>query len=167
MKKAFTLSEALLTMTILGVIAAVMVTTLKPGQYKQQAFRTLKQKAYTTVDEATQSVLADCTTGMDLSKIHGNCNRTNTTHTFGTTEAEIYNKFLRGTVKTTAGQAVDGCAAKTGWTNLKLRNGICLYFKSQGDGIWVDVNGTEGPDDTTDQFTISLDNTEGVSSDMP
>ena len=157
MKKAFTLAEAILTMTILGVIAATMVTTLRPQQYKAQAFRTLKQKAYITVDQATQSILSDCTTASTLANIHDDCNRQSSTHAFGTGENAIYNLFLRGTV--------NGCTAKTGYTNLKLRNGICLYFNTSNVG--VDVNGTEGPDDTTDRFTINISATEGVSSDMP
>ncbi len=164
MKKAFTLAEAILTMTILGVIAATMVTTLKPQQYKAQAFKTLKEKAYITVDQATQSVLSDCTTASTLGNIHANCNRISGTHAFGTGENAIYNLFLRGT--TGAAATANGkCSAQTGYSSLRLRNGICLYFKS--GAIFVDVNGNEGPNDTTDQFTISIVNTEGVASDMP
>ena len=44
LKKAFTLAEAILTMTILGIIAATMVTTLRPAQYKQQGLDVLKKK---------------------------------------------------------------------------------------------------------------------------
>lgn len=167
MKKAFTLSEALLTMTILGIIAAVMVTTLKPGQYKAQAFRTLRAKAYTVVDEATQSILADCTTGTSLAKIHENCNRRSATHAFGTGENALYALYLRGDTGG-VGVANGTCLEEAGFSSLKLRNGICLYFQNQSTGIKVDVNGNEGPNELNmDQFTISLSDDEGVSSDMP
>ncbi len=164
MKKAFTLAEAILTMTILGVIAATMVTTLKPQQYKAQAFRTLKQKAYISVDQVTQSVMTDCTTASSLAYIHAGCDRTAATHAFGTSENIIYNQFLRGT--TGAVDVANGtCLAKSGYSTLRMRNGICLYFKSTE--IFVDTNGNEGPNDSTEQFTISITPGEGVASDMP
>ena len=50
--KAFTLAEAILTMLILGILAATMVTTLKPAQYKNQAFNTIKKKVYMELDNA-------------------------------------------------------------------------------------------------------------------
>ena len=166
MKKAFTLAEAVLTMTILGVIAAIMVTTLKPNQYRAQAYRTLKEKAYASVDEVTQTILTDCSINMNLATIYNNCNNKSTTanHAFGITEAATFGLYMRGT-NAANGAAAAGCSAKAGYSNLKLRNGICLYFKA-GE-IFVDVNGTEGPNDTTDQFTITINNSEGVTSDMP
>ena len=40
--KAFTLAEAILTMTILGVIAAIMITTLKPSRFQAEPLLNLK-----------------------------------------------------------------------------------------------------------------------------
>ena len=48
-KNAFTLAETILTMMILGILAATMITTLKPQQYKDQAYNTLKKKYMLTL----------------------------------------------------------------------------------------------------------------------
>ena len=166
MKKAFTLAEAVLTMTILGILAAATITTLKPNQYRQQAFTTLKRKVYANIDDVTQTVLTDCTNSLNLGAIFTSCNRSATTsHAFGTAENAIYALFMRGA--TGAVSTANGkCAAQTNYTSLALRNGVCLYFKATE--ILVDVNGAEGPNtDGQDKFTVSISNTEGVSSDMP
>ena len=42
LKQAFTLAEAILTMTILGVIAAIMITTLKPSRFQAEPLLNLK-----------------------------------------------------------------------------------------------------------------------------
>ena len=170
MKKAFTLAEAILTMTILGIIAAIMITTLKPNQYRTQAFTTLKKKAYAAVDEVTQTIIADCTKGMKLTLIYPSCSKTSTPAEFSSATNEIFALFMRGTTAA-ENAAATGCTAKTGYSNLKLRNGICMYFKKTVDGdqigeIFIDVNGEEGPNDTTDQFTIRLSDSD-IMDDMP
>ena len=43
-KRAFTMAEAILTMTILGVIAAIMIANLKPVQYRNEGFKTTIKK---------------------------------------------------------------------------------------------------------------------------
>lgn len=45
---AFTMAEAVLVMTILGIIATVMITTLKPAKFKEQGYEVLA-KAYIAV----------------------------------------------------------------------------------------------------------------------
>ena len=55
-KKAFTMAEAILVMTILGIIATIMITTLKPAQFKEDALRTLGRKVMSEIDTAMSQV---------------------------------------------------------------------------------------------------------------
>ena len=74
-----------------------MVTTLKPSQYKQPAFNTLKKKIYSELDSVTQTVLVECAKNMSSATIYDNCSRTSGTHAFGTDENAIYANYMRGT----------------------------------------------------------------------
>ena len=57
MKKAFTMAEAILVMTILGIIAAVMLSTLKPTQWKDKSYQILAKKVLYEIDTATTNIL--------------------------------------------------------------------------------------------------------------
>ncbi len=164
MKKAFSLIEAMLTMLIVGVIAAVTFTVIRPDRYKAQAMLALRQKAYASIDEATRAVMLQCTKNMNLGKIFNNCDKTASTHTFGTGENAIYALYMRGT--TGAANTNNGtCYKISDKTSLRLKNGMCLYFGAYS--IFVDVNGNTGPNTANmDTFTITLD-ARGVSSDVP
>ena len=58
-KRAFTMAEAILVMTILGIIAAVMITTLKPAEFKEKGLRVLAKKVLSEIDTATTQVLVN------------------------------------------------------------------------------------------------------------
>lgn len=58
-KSAFTMAEALLVMTILGIIAAVMITTLKPAEFKEKGLRVLAKKVLSEIDTATTQILVN------------------------------------------------------------------------------------------------------------
>ncbi len=168
---AFTLAEAILTMMILGILAATMVTTLKPSQYKEQAFNTLKKKLYVEIDNVVQTIQVECAKNMNMTTIYDNCDRTqSTTHSFGDEkakriqDAQMLAKYMRGTVadKNTAN---GNCTVFVHLASLKLKNGACLY-PSSAPGISVDVNGKEGPNEIgMDRMRIRL-NSQGIESDM-
>ena len=175
LKKAFTLAEAILTMTILGIIAAVMITTLKPSSYKSQGFAVLKQKIYTELDDVSQTILVECCKKMSFASIYENtsayddCSKTLNSYTFSANVAHKYVKYLRGTRNTAscpARIAMEDNIAGTASENktyvkasgIKLRNGACVWFRgiastetdyydesSRIGSILVDVNGSEGP----------------------
>ena len=163
LKKAFTLAEAILTMTILGVIAAVMIATIRPASYRQQGFNALKKKVYAEMDGVLQNYIIDCGKNMSALTLYDGCNKTSdSTHTFGAADkgdaTTINEKYVRGTLSSTT------CATVTGKPHLKLRNGACLYF---GSGhIDVDVNGLEGPnEDGSDRMEMEV-GADGITTDM-
>ena len=56
-KKAFTMAEAILVMTILGIIATIMITTLKPAEYKDKGLAIMARKVLSEIDTATTQIL--------------------------------------------------------------------------------------------------------------
>ena len=55
--KAFTMAEAILTMVILGVIAAIMIANLKPVQYRNEGFKVTYKKVYAELDDVINTNL--------------------------------------------------------------------------------------------------------------
>ena len=53
----FTMAEAVLVMTILGIIATIMITTLKPAEFKDKGLRVLADKVMGEIDNATTQIL--------------------------------------------------------------------------------------------------------------
>ena len=180
MKKllAFTLAEAILTMTILGVLAATMVANLKPAQYRTKGLVTKAGKVYADLDQATNTIISECTQGISLATTYSGCTRTGSPVNMfsGLTPAQmgaLYARYMRLTA------CSDSVACKIVSVNEGTKNtagnckcyltksnaNICFYPKDQK--IVIDVNNTEGPNaDLQDQHTISLD-ANGISSTMP
>ena len=55
--KAFTMAEAILVMTVLGIIATIMITTIRPSEFQEKGLKILAQKVLSEIDTATQQVL--------------------------------------------------------------------------------------------------------------
>ena len=173
--KAFTLAEALLTMTILGIIAATMVTVLKPTQFRAQGYTLLKKKTYASLDEITQTIMADCTKGATLRYTYENCDKTKTPAQLADVKlATLYSKYLRSSSVSAKSGTVGDCYAMTDYAVIELTNRVCVYFKANGTkSIMVDVNGAEGPTsalvtaDTDDIMYLSVDSASGISTAMP
>ena len=55
----FTMAEAILVMTILGIIATIMITTLKPAEYKNKGLKVLANKVMSEIDTATTMILTN------------------------------------------------------------------------------------------------------------
>ena len=161
LKKAFTMAEAVLTMTILGIIAATMITTLKPAKYQEQGFNVLKRKAYAELDSVMQTFMVDCCQNMNATTVYPNCVKSSTAVTFGANNgdngldvATVFGRYMRGTVGA-AQTANSTCLAKTGYTSIKLKNGVCVYFGN--NSIKVDVNGQDKPETVgSDQMVLTV-----------
>ena len=53
----FTMAEAIIVMTILGIIATIMITNLKPAEYRDTALLVQAKKILNNIDEATNQIL--------------------------------------------------------------------------------------------------------------
>lgn len=142
-------------MTILGIIAATMITTLKPSQYKQQGFDTQKRKMYSEIDNILLTIIEECSADTSLRTLYENCNRTTTPFAVEvntrTKFSQLFNTYVKGTYYP-KDQERDICTQNTTYVpTIKLKNGTCLYFSI--NAIKVDVNGDEGPNELgVDQY---------------
>ena len=50
---AFTMAEAIIVMTILGIIATIMITNLKPAEFRDEALIVQAKKLLLEIDQAT------------------------------------------------------------------------------------------------------------------
>lgn len=189
-KKAFTMAEAILVMTILGIIATIMITTLKPAEFKEKGLRIMAKKILSEIDTATTQVLINNTKNGSMAEILVPTLTNGASYSFGTTgnaylnyTAMIYKKYLTATRQNTTGSY---CAANAG-ISFYLKDGACIGFKHGGTSydtifpgetgttsitnathssllgaIYVDTNGDEEPNTIgKDRFLFPV-GTEGI-----
>ena len=177
LKKAFTLAEAILTMTILGVLAATMVSNLKPAQYRKKALVTKAQKLYAEVDEATNLIVSECTQDLTLNSTYTSCSRTGTKGDLFTTKkpsemGELYAIYMKLFDSCASGCKMNSKnpdnANTAGNSKCYLtKNNANICFLPKDQKVIVDVNNNEGPNaDGEDQHTFTLDKN-GIGSAMP
>ena len=157
--KGFTLAEVLITLVIIGVIAAMTIPTLINKTNNQEYVSRLK-KAYSTMAQATNRIIAE--EGNPRADIGG----------WATSDENVYNlykKYLNNTKE--CGEGGSGCFAGTykrlngtsgsyeGQYALVLSDGTEIRFggpssdcSSSSDGSWnyclkmlVDINGAKKP----------------------
>lgn len=134
-KKAFTMAEAILVMTILGIIATIMITTLKPAQFKEDALRTLGRKVMSEIDTAMSQVAINDSQDGKMSSLLVDETSGNTFSFASTTAAhatrleKILKKYL--TTTRTAVSATSFCGATVSSTTFSfaLKDGACLGVK--------------------------------------
>ena len=164
MKKlmAFTLAEAVLTMTILGVLAATMVANLKPAQYRTKGLVTKAQKVYADLDQATNMIISECTQSISLNQTYKECARTGgVTARTSLTAEDLRKLFARYMTFTTTAYSKSGYDCKV------TKSNAAVCFAANGASIWIDVNNTEGPNASgQDQHTFELDDN-GIKTTMP
>ena len=129
-KKAFTMAEAILVMTILGIIATIMITTLKPAEFKDKGLQVLAKKVLSEIDTATTQILINDTRLGKFNQIVTTSGvttfATNAVNTLG-----FYKKYLttiRGTVSTPA-CCING-GASLGANAVFLKDGACMGIKA-------------------------------------
>ena len=67
---AFTMAEAILVMTILGIIATIMISTLKPSQFKDRALRILAKKSIGQVESVLTQLTLNHSRSDSLSELY-------------------------------------------------------------------------------------------------
>ena len=129
-KKAFTMAEAILVMVILGIIATIMISTMRPVEFRDRGFRVLAKKVLGQVDTATTQILFNNSRDMLMSNIY---NWGSQTAVFSyasnlTWVKDYYNKYLVGTRDSITGTWCTQSSA----TTMKLKDGSSLGFVGTG-----------------------------------
>ncbi len=177
--KAFTMAEAVLVMTILGIIATVMIITMKPARFKEQGYKVLAKSVYASIDTAVTQILVDKAPFNKLDKVYKSGSNA-ATFTMGTaSNGTEFVKLLKDYMATARGTIPSSCTGVSYDASLLLKNGACMAVKSgsiesgdtwiPGEGgataatsaygiIFLDTNGDDEPNVLgTDQFKIPLD----------
>lgn len=168
--KAFTMAEAILTMVILGVIAAIMIANLKPVQYRNEGFKVTYKKVYAELDDVINTILVSCASGNDLGAVYNDCDAKNgsATHAFGE-NATDGTKLLPSYIRILDG----GCSVTppntfTSVSKFKMKNGACVALMK--NAIWIDVNDEQGPnadeDKGLDRYLLTV-GSEGIETAPP
>ena len=122
-KKAFTMAEAILVMTILGVIAAIMLSTLKPTAWKDKSYLILAKKVLYEIDTATTAILTTNSKYGTMSSLvnDGGTSLTMTSANLWT----LYKKYLSTVRGSATAYCTDGGVSLSG-TPYKLKDGACM-----------------------------------------
>jgi len=135
-KKAFTMAEAILVMTILGIIATIMITTLKPAQFKDKGYSILAKKVLSEIDTATTQIIINNTKLGSFSSMVLDDGTSTEFKTNATNTMNFYKKYLT-TLRTTVDSdsfcitGVGGTASSLAATAVYLKDGACFGIKSQ------------------------------------
>ena len=130
LKKAFTMAEAILVMVILGIIATIMISTMRPVEFRDRGFRVLAKKVLGQIDTATTQILFNNARDMKMSTIYEENSQVNVfswASKLGSVK-NYYNKYLVGTRDAITGT---WCVQNSA-TTLKLKDGSCLGFVGTG-----------------------------------
>ena len=161
-KKAFTMAEAILVMTILGIIATIMISTLKPAEYKDKALAIMAKKVLSEIDAATTQILVNNSQNGKMTALY--VPNSSTIFEFKDDSdhvANLYKKYMTATRKpTTEADCYDDIVS-----SFFLKDGACMaILGGSGFGttifpgestvsnvrftqgiIYFDVNGSEEP----------------------
>lgn len=144
MKKAFTLSEVLLTLTIVGIISALIIPSLLNDINQQKNINTWKS-AYSLISSTTTIVKANNNgTLRDLIALNDGLKPEyikyfNVKKDFGFND---YCTWSTCTIKRLNGSLEDGSQFDDG--QFELSNGMFIFFQNNAaepEHIWIDTNG--------------------------
>ncbi|MDR1167435.1 MAG: type II secretion system GspH family protein [Heliobacteriaceae bacterium] len=171
MKKGFTLAEVLITLSVIGVVAALTMPSLI-GNYKKQVYVTQLKKAVNVWDNGIKLMLAiegsDYLNNTEFAQVIVNSGKTayNATTVSGLSNAtEILKKYfniikMEGTASPITFKGLDGTDATYGnydfekiylsdgsvyYVSLKDFNDTVISEKLNNGSILIDVNGDKGP----------------------
>ncbi len=183
-KKAFTMAEAILVMTILGIIATIMITTLKPAEYKDKGLAIMAKKVLSEIDTATTQILINNSASGNMSSLYEP--GTSTLFSLSTTgKDDIIGRLYKRYLTATRQACNDANCPCNGYSNkFYLKDGACMgittgapsanantwfpgevnftSMKPSHGLIFFDTNGEEEPNVMgKDQFLLPV-NTAGI-----
>ena len=130
---AFTMAEAIIVMTILGIIATIMITNLKMTEYRDRALQVQAKKVIEQIDQATQQIIINHTINGSLSQIYHATNNSVINVVDSITSMPIYYKKYMYAVRTatpidmTFLQDVSYGGVKD-LVPIKLKDGTCFVY---------------------------------------
>ena len=133
-KKAFTMAEAIMVMVILGIIATIMISTMKPTEFRDRGFAVLAKKVLGQIDSATTQIIFNNAWNSSMANLY---NPTNASLQYSfssncTWTRDYYKKYLVGTR-----ESVAGAWCKKGTTYMMLKDGSCLGFGAAAANSWI------------------------------
>ena len=140
-KQGFTMAEAIIVMTILGIIATIMISNLKPVEFRDKGLQVLAKKTLNQLDIATQQIMINNTQNGKLSTIYVPSSTTQFSFSDSSKAqslATLYKKYLVTTRKkctntTDCGWVGDaGHAGITAYGRYYLKDGACFGFSHAG-----------------------------------
>jgi len=159
-KKAFTMAEAILVMTILGIIATIMITTLKPAKFKEEALRTLGRKVMSEIDTAVSQIMINDSQDGKMNKLltdtPGDTPYSFSDNTKATDLEKLFKKYLTTTRTAVSGTSFCGATESSTTFSFVLKDGACLGVKmgpseytslfpgETGDGTDIEATSTDG-----------------------
>ena len=150
--KAFTMAEAILVMTILGIIATIMITTLKPAQFKDKGLEIMARKVLSEIDTAITQILINDTQDGSLKKMLDS-DYPGVTYDFADpSDVNVITKILKKYLSATRQEVSNSSFCKTNnATAFYLKDGACIGLLTTGG---EDVN-TSFPGETS-EFKLSV-----------
>lgn len=164
-RKAFTLAEVLITLGVIGVVAAITVPTLMNNTQDKQ-FKVAWKKAYADINQALATVKNENSSldfGMTypssmqnfLDALMGNLQYVNKSYSL------VSGGFYFHTSNNFSTLSGNACLINNGYPTARLNNGTLLYitFDAVGDYIiLVDINGFTKPNTVgKDIFGLSVE----------
>lgn len=144
MKRAFTLSEVLVTLGIIGVVAAISVPQIVTNYQKHQTIVQLK-KVYSDINNAVRLSEAENGPMSDWDFIKSVCYEYECIKPF---IERYYLPYFKDAKIITQQDIPDYSDTRYRACNyIRLNNGVLLKMFNHGDYIWLfaDINGTKGP----------------------
>lgn len=128
--KAFTMAEALIVMTMLGIIATIMLTTLKPAEFRDKGLRVAAKKILSEIDTATTQILINNTQDGTLTRVYKadssdvlNLGETANSNTYSGEFATLYKKYLTATREACN---TSTCPCNSYTAKFYLKDGACV-----------------------------------------
>lgn len=123
-KKAFTMAEAILVMTILGIIATIMITTLKPAEFKDKGLAVLADKVLSEIDTATTQILINNSMNGKMNQlVYSGAAIDSNAAAHSNNVGVLYKKYLTSTRKACSSSTCP-CNAMT--NKFYLKDGACM-----------------------------------------
>lgn len=147
--KAFTMAEAVLVMTILGIIATIMIQNLRPAQFKEKGLSVLAKTVYGDLDTALSEILVNNTPYNQLNSLY-NVGQSSDTFSMATAgKGGEFIKLLKTYMRTSRTECESWLPADEVMT---LKNGACIGVKS---GSVTEETWIPGETDKTDSATYT------------